>query len=194
MYPGDAEPDYGVFVRQLEQKLAERGHTIERVVLTSRGGGRAKYMRLAGRTLAGARRFRPDVVYAHFLVPTGFLAGLSSRAPLVATAHGQDVANIGRMPGVRAATTLTVRRATAVIAVSQYLRRELEHKVPAALGKVHVVDSGVDLTRFRPTPPPNCETSYLCLGSLTERKNVVRLANAFGSLGDGTLVFAGGGP
>src|SRR5437764_160914 len=82
--------------RQLEHKRAERGHEVERAVLTSRAGGRAKYARLAGRALAGARRFRPDVVYAHFLVPTGLLAGLSSRAPLVVTAHGQDVANIGR--------------------------------------------------------------------------------------------------
>src|SRR6059058_5926982 len=152
MYPGAEEPAYGVFVRSVEQALASRGHTIERAVLTSRQGGKAKYARLASRSIFAARRTRPDVVYAHFLVPTGLLAGLSSRAPLVVTAHGQDVANIGRLPGVRTATTLTVRRATAVIAVSQYLRRELEHKVPAAHGKVHVVDSGVDLTRFRPTP------------------------------------------
>src|SRR5919198_3299415 len=115
MYPGASEPDYGVFVRGLEEALAARGHTIERAVLTRRSGGKAKYARLAARTIAGARRFRPDVVYAHFLVPTGLLAGLASRAPLVVTAHGQDVANIGALPGVHAATALTIRRASAVI-------------------------------------------------------------------------------
>src|SRR5438874_12729902 len=77
MYPGDSEPDYGVFVRGLEQALAARGHTVQRAVLTSRRGGKAKYARLAARTLAAARRFRPDVVYAHFLVPTGLLAALA---------------------------------------------------------------------------------------------------------------------
>ena len=50
MYPGDSEPAYGVFVLGLEQELAARGHTIERAVLTSRLGGKAKYGRLAGRT------------------------------------------------------------------------------------------------------------------------------------------------
>src|SRR5512133_3528579 len=104
MYPGDSEPDYGVFVRGLEQALTARGHTIERAVLTSRRGGKAKYARLASRSIFAARRTRPDVVYAHFLVPTGLLAGLASRAPLVVTAHGQDVANIGSIPGVRAGT------------------------------------------------------------------------------------------
>jgi glycosyltransferase involved in cell wall biosynthesis len=194
MYPGDDEPDYGVFVRQLEQQLAARGNDVARAVLTSRSVGRAKYGRLAARTFATARRFRPDVVYAHFLVPTGLLAGLASRAPLVVTAHGQDVANVGTMPGVRAATGLLARRAATIIAVSDYLRRELEAKVPAARGKIEVVDSGVDLDRFRPTPPPAGPTAYLCVGSLTERKNVVRLADAFAGLGDGTLAFAGDGP
>lgn len=194
MYPGDAEPDYGVFVRALEQALAVRGHTIELAVLTSRGGGKTKYARLAGRTLAAARRFDPDVVYAHFLVPTGLLAGLSTRAPLVVTAHGQDVANIGSIPGVRAATTAVARRASAVIAVSEYLRRELEAKVPAARGKTQVVDSGVDLERFRPSDAPDGQPAFLCIGSLTERKNVIRLAQAFGRLGEGTLTFAGDGP
>jgi glycosyltransferase involved in cell wall biosynthesis len=194
MYPGDEEPDYGVFVRQLEQKLAGRGHEVEPVVLTSRAGGAAKYATLAARTLARARRFRPDVVYAHFLVPTGLLAGLVPRAPLVVTAHGQDVANIGAIRGVHAATAALVRRAAAIIAVSAYLKRELEAKVPAARGKVEVIDSGVDLERFQPLPAPAGPTAYLCVGSLTERKNVVRLAEAFGQLGEGTLTFAGDGP
>jgi glycosyltransferase involved in cell wall biosynthesis len=194
MYPSDSEPDYGVFVRELEQALAARGHAIERAVLTGRGGGRVKYARLAARAVDAARRFRPDVVYAHFLVPTGLLAGLASRAPLVLTAHGQDVANIGAIRGISAATTAACRRASAVIAVSNYLRRQLEAKIPAARGKTQVVDSGVDLERFRPTAPPDGSTAYLCLGSLTERKNVVRLVQAFEMLGEGTLTFAGDGP
>lgn len=194
MYPGTSEPDYGVFVRSLEQALIARGHTVERAVLTSRGGGKVKYARLGACTLAAARRFKPDVVYAHFLVPTGMLAGLASRAPLVVTAHGQDVTNIGAIPGVRAATAMVIRRASAVIAVSDYLRRELEVKVPAARGKTQVVDSGVDLEHFSLSVPPDGRPAFLCVGSLTERKNVIRLARAFERLGEGTLTFAGDGP
>ncbi len=154
MYPGDSEPDYGVFVRTLEQALGARGHTIERAVLTSRRGGKVKYARLMGRTIAASRRFRPDVVYAHFLVPTGLIAALSAR----------------------------------------YLRRELEAKLPVARGKMEVIDSGVDLQRFRVSTPLDGAPAFLCLGSLTERKNVLRLARAFELLGEGTLTFAGDGP
>jgi len=81
-----------------------------------------------------------------------------------------------------------------VIAVSDYLRRELEAKVPEARGKTEVIDSGVDLERFRVEPAPADGPRFLCLGALSERKNVVRLADAFAQVGDGTLTFVGDGP
>ena len=194
MYPGPADPDLGVFVRNLEEALAARGHVVERAVLDRRGGSKTKYLTLSSRTLQTARRFRPDVVYAHFLVPTGLIGALAGRAPLVVTAHGRDVRNVGWLPGLGAATRFVVRRAAAVIAVSDYLRRELETKVPDARGKTEVVDSGVDVERFSVTPAPDGATRYLCIGSLIARKNVVRLADAFARLGEGTLTFVGDGP
>jgi glycosyltransferase involved in cell wall biosynthesis len=194
MWPSAAEPDFGSFVAQVCRELERQGHELEVVAIDRRGLPRTKYLRLLRDARRAAKRFAPDVVYAHFLVPTGFLAGFTSRAPLVLTTHGQDVANVGSIPGVRAATTAAVKRASAVIAVSDYLRRELEAKVPAARGKTCVVDCGVDTERFRPSPPPAGPPAYLCLGSLTERKNVVRLADAFATLDEGSLTFAGDGP
>jgi glycosyltransferase involved in cell wall biosynthesis len=194
MYPGPEDPDLGVFIQGLEQELARRGHEIERAVLDRRSGGKARYLQLGRDALSTARSFKPDVVYAHFLVPTGLLAALASRAPLVVTAHGQDVRNIGTFPGIRAATSWVVRRAAAVVAVSDYVRHELETKIPEARGKVQVVDCGVDLERFRVEPAPEGSTAYLCVGSLIERKNVVRLADAFAQVGSGTLTFVGDGP
>jgi len=194
MYPGPDDPDLGVFVAQLERALRERGHELELAVLDRRAGGKRRYVELARHARAAAQRFRPDVVYAHFLVPSGLAAALASRAPLVVTAHGRDVRNVGAIPGVAAATRYVVRRAAAVVAVSDYLRVELEAKIPQARGKSYVVDSGVDLDRFAFRPASNGAPSFLCVGALTERKNVVRLANAFARLGQGMLTFAGDGP
>ena len=194
MYPGPRAPDLGVFVAQLERALSERGHEIELAVLDSRTGGKRRYATLAVGTLQAARRFRPDVVYAHFLVPSGLIGALASRAPLVVTAHGGDVRNVGSIRGMATLTRRTVARAAAVIAVSDYLRRELEAKVPEARGKTEVIDSGVDLERFRVEPAPADGPRFLCLGALSERKNVVRLADAFAQVGDGTLTFVGDGP
>ncbi|HZG34392.1 MAG TPA: glycosyltransferase [Gaiellaceae bacterium] len=195
MYPSAAEPDLGVFVHDLERELVALGHDVERAVLDTRRGGPRRHLRLAARTWRAARRCRPDVVYAHFLVPTGLSAALLGRAPLVVTAHGQDVANVGAIPGVRAATRLVAHRAATVVAVSGYLRRLLEERVPETRGKLEVVDCGVDLRRFSVrSRSPVVAPAFLCVGSLTERKNVVRLADAFARLGSGTLTFAGDGP
>jgi glycosyltransferase involved in cell wall biosynthesis len=191
MYPGPDAPDLGTFVAQVEQALAERGHDVDRAVLDTRAGGRLRYLTLARRTLAASR---PDVVYAHFLVPAGLIAAIAGRAPLVVTAHGRDVRNVGAIPGVAAASRLVVRRAVTVVCVSDYLRRELETRLPEARGRTEVVSSGVDRELFDVTPAPDGPPRFLCVGSLDERKNVVRLADAFARLGEGTLTFAGDGP
>jgi glycosyltransferase involved in cell wall biosynthesis len=198
MYPSTAAPDFGVFVQGLERELAARGHAIERVVLDRRGGGKLRHARLGLRALRAARGFRPDVVYAHFLFPTGLGALVAARtvgAPLVVTAHGQDVANATEYPFVRPFLRRVVRGAATVIAVSDWLRAQLEQSVPGSRGKTEVVNCGVDLQRFSPLPRAGHATpAFVCVGSLIERKNVVRLADAFARLGEGTLTFVGDGP
>ena len=202
MYPGPSAPDLGTFVADLERALVERGHELARAVVDRRGG-KSRHVRLALDVLVTARRFRPDVVYAHFLVPAGFLAAVETRAPLVVTAHGTDVESARRRAAVRAATRVVVRRAHSVIAVSNWLRRRLEEVVPEAHGKTHVIDCGVDLARFTPHDQLEARarlgwepegTAFLCVGALTERKNVLRLARAFERRGEGSLVFVGDGP
>jgi glycosyltransferase involved in cell wall biosynthesis len=197
MYPGLGDPDLGAFVQGIERALVERGHDVERAVTEGRGGGKRRHLRLARDVRRAAKRFRPDVVYSHFLVPTGLSAALFGGAPLVATAHGRDVRNIGAYPGIAPATRLVAKRASSLIAVSDYLRRELEAKIPEARGKTEVVDCGVDLSLFTGSDPVQSSANgpvFVCVGSLIERKNVVRLADAFAELGTGRLVFVGDGP
>jgi glycosyltransferase involved in cell wall biosynthesis len=191
MYPGPDAPDLGTFVAQVERELVARGNEVERAVLDTRAGGKLRYLTLARRALAASP---PDVVYAHFLVPAGLIGALAGSAPLVVTAHGRDVRNIGAIPGIAAATRLVVRRAATVICVSRYLQVELETKLPEARGKVEIVSSGVDRERFAVADPPPGPPAFLCVGALEERKNVVRLADSFARLGEGTLTFAGDGP
>jgi len=192
MYPGPDDPDLGTFVAQGARALRKRGHDVDLAVLDRRGGGKRRFLELRAQVREAAPA---DVVWAHFLVPSGLIAA-SFDAPLVVTAHGRDVRNVGTYPGIARLTARVVRRASTVIAVSEYLRRELETKVPASRGKVEVVDSGVELERFAsPSSAAELESpAFVCVGSLTERKNVVRLADAWARLGRGSLTFVGDGP
>jgi glycosyltransferase involved in cell wall biosynthesis len=113
-------------------------------------------------------------------------------------AHGQDVRNVGAIPGVRAATAAVVRRAHTVIFNSAYLRDQLPLKVRSS----EVIDCGVDLDSFRHRDqaqaraqlnlPPDLEPPVILFaGALIERKNVLRLREA---MTEGTLLVAGDGP
>jgi glycosyltransferase involved in cell wall biosynthesis len=172
--------------------LEERGHEVDLAVLDRRAGGKSRYLELRRRVRAAAK---PDVVWAHFLVPSGLFAS-EVDAPLVVTAHGRDVRNIGAIPGIASLTRRVVRRASTVVAVSEYLRRELEEKLPEARGKTEVIDSGVELERFAGAEPAAEleRPAFLHVGSLTDRKNVLRLADAFEAVGRGSLTFVGDGP
>ena len=194
MWPGPRDPDLGAFVAQVARELERSGHRVDVAALDRRGGSPLKYLRLAWRAF---RAPRPDVAFAHFLVPTGLAALLAVRAPVVVMAHGQDVANAERLAPIRALTRFVVRRAAAVIANSAHLRDRLE----AVTGvRAEVADCGVDTERFSPGvapapwPVPGDGPRFLCVGSLVERKNVVRLAEGFARLGRGSLVFLGDGP
>lgn len=206
MWPSPEHPDLGSFLVPLRRELERRGNEVAVAAISRRGGPPTKYARLGGSAVAVARRFRPEVVFAHFLVPAGIAgvaASLASRAPLVVMAHGQDVANLGSIAGVRAATRAVLARASGLIVNSRWLADRLEAAIPGASEGATIADCGIDLEAFAPIDATAAREkvgwggggpAYVCVGSLIERKNVVRLADAFSRLGAGALAFVGDGP
>src|SRR3954454_2069981 len=186
MWPSPVHPDLGSFLVPLTHEIEALGHEVEVASISRRGGPPTEYATLVRKARAAARRFRPDVVFAHFLFPVGAAGALAARAagaPLVVMAHGQDVANLGRIPGVTAATRWVLRRSSTVIANSRWLADRLIEKIPAAEPKIEIADCGVDLDAFSPRPATEARQAlgwegegpaFLCVGSLIERKNVVR--------------------
>ena len=120
------------------------------------------------------------------------------------TAHGQDVRNL-QNPRLRTLTASAVQDAAAVIAVSRYLAGELRAS-GLRLPPVYIADMGVDLTRFQPADRDHARRRLglgggplvLAVGGLTERKNPLRLLQAFRTVRaahpDAMLAFVGDGP
>ena len=76
-------------------------------------------------TLRLARRFRPDVLHAHWWLPAGVCAVLASRLlglPLVVTLHGTDVHLLRHRP-LRRLARAVLRRCALVVVVSDDLQR-----------------------------------------------------------------------
>ena len=102
-----------------------------------------------------------------------------------------------------AATRWVVGRSAGLICNSRWLADRLAARIPAAGERTAIADCGIDLAAFTPreAAAARAETGWegvgpalVCVGSLIERKNVVRLADAFAELGAGRLAFVGDGP
>jgi glycosyltransferase involved in cell wall biosynthesis len=210
MWPGPADPDYGAFVADMCAALTRRGLEVDPVVIDRRAHGLArtpaKYASLTARAVRRARR--ADVIYAHYLFPTGAAADVAARTagiPFVLTAHGQDVRNLQRA-SVRRATAGPLRRAAGVIAVSHHLAEGL-HETGLRLPPLDVVNMGVDLDRFAPGDRGAARARLgltaegslvVAVGGLTERKNPLGLLQAFARVRarrpGAMLAFVGDGP
>jgi len=202
MWPGPTDPDLGVFVFDIVRELRGLGHAVEVSAIDRRGGSPVKYARLSGVAVVAARRFRPDVVFAHFLFPAGAAgaaAAAVARVPLVVMAHGTDVENARRSRVLARATRVVTNRAAAVICNSRWLAGRLG----PVRGEVQIIDCGVDLSVFAPRAAQAARArvgwgaerpAFLAVGSLIERKAVVELADAFERFGRGSLAFVGDGP
>ena len=78
---GPADPDYGAFVADMCDALRARGLGVAVAAIDDRASGPlrtpSKYAALARRAVREARG--ADVIYAHFLFPTGAIAAAASR-------------------------------------------------------------------------------------------------------------------
>jgi glycosyltransferase involved in cell wall biosynthesis len=158
---------------------------------------------------AARRAARADVAFLRALRPLargGALAHLANHhlarygpalgAPYVVTVHdlirwfdlrGADPPLISA-PNARDRVALRadargVRRAHAVVAVSEATRRDLLAHLGLAPERVHVVPEGIDHGRFRPVAPRAVPWPYvLFVGSEHPRKELVTLLHAFALL------------
>jgi glycosyltransferase involved in cell wall biosynthesis len=98
--------------------------------------------------------FRPDVVLAAWAYPDGWSAvelGRRAGLPVVVKVHGSDILTLAHTPGRYGRTVEAMRRADAVIAVSQDLADKVV-EMGADLGNVSVIYDGIDPGLFCPGP------------------------------------------
>ena len=125
---------------------------------------------MVGATAAEVRRWRPDVVHAHWWFPGGLAAVTAGRAPVVLTLHGSDVA-LAHRAAARGPARGVVRRAAAVTAVSGALATEAS----ALLG----VSVGVSAMPVEVAPaPPAPRSGLVAVGRLAPEKGFDVLLDA----------------
>ena len=149
------------------------------------------------------RRWRPDIVHAHWLIPQGLVMALlsvvwSRTPPFVVTSHGADLFALRAWP-LPALKRFVARRAAALTVVSNSMLDELE-RLGVPPEKISVQPMGVDLeNRFTPDESVTRSTNELLfVGRLVEKKGVRYLLEALPKIieahPDAYLTIAGFGP
>ena len=103
-------------------------------------------------TMAGARRSRPDVLHAHWLLPNGFIAAVVSRRlgiPLVISIPGSDAQVARSNPLFRSMARFALRQAGLLTANSADLR-DAVLPLGADLAKFDMIIYGTDPAALRP--------------------------------------------
>ena len=139
MYPTEAEPWFGCFVKEQLDDVRELGVELDLIRFDGRSDKRA-YLRAIGEVHSRLRQGGFDLVHAHYGL-TGAAAALARpRVPLVTTFHGSD---FGGPAWQRYVSTAVVRRSTPII-VSAAGSTRLH--APGAT----VIPMGVDTTLCHP--------------------------------------------
>ncbi len=151
MWPHEADPSYGIFVREQMESLRPLGVDYDVLFIN----GRASRWNYARAILDVRRRLRApryDLIHAHFGL-SGCVARFQFKVPLVMTFHGDDVLGkfnfrgritlLGRL--FQFSSFILARFASAVIVQSHEMRRWLR------LDSARVIPCGIDLHLFQPT-------------------------------------------
>jgi glycosyltransferase involved in cell wall biosynthesis len=141
------------------------------------------------------RRFRPDVIHAHWLVPGGFVALLVSKVlsvPYVVTVHGADAFAL-RAGGLQWLKRVIMKNAAVVGLTSTALAEAVPEvdSVPQP-----IIPMGVDVEGFVEGVGERAPVfgQLLFVGRLVEKKGVDVLLDALAEVPDATLVVGGDGP
>jgi glycosyltransferase involved in cell wall biosynthesis len=165
------------------------------------------FLRLLPLAAALRKRYPFDIIDAHFAFPDGAAAGLLAAAlnlPFAVTLRGNETMH-ARYSGRRRLMAWSLRRASAVITLSEELRR-----LALALGveerRIRTIPNGIDAQIFYPRGGTFCRQKHsldpdakivLSAGSLIERKGhhrTMRAAAALSKTGRSVILLIAGGP
>jgi starch synthase len=144
--------------------------------------------------------------YTHF---AGCLIKQTIDIPLVLTTHSLEPDRPWKEEQLgsayRASTWLekmAYQNANGVIAVSQWMKKEVHDLYQVPFEKIRVIPNGIDINQYRPTFNPSLVASYridpdqpylLFVGRITRQKGIIHLVNAIQYISPGIqiVLFAG---
>jgi glycosyltransferase involved in cell wall biosynthesis len=106
------------------------------------------------KTVRIVRREKADLIHAHFVIPTGFIAvvaGGLTRRPVVITAHDSDVSTYPDQSRLaRALIIWTIRKSSRLVPTTSQLADRVKRDLAVPREKIEVIPLGIDTETFKP--------------------------------------------
>jgi glycosyltransferase involved in cell wall biosynthesis len=131
------------------------------------------------------KKFKPDVLHAHYASSYGLLGVLASFHPLFVSFWGTDVFEFPKKSVVnRLVFSKILQKADVLFSTSNFMAIEAQHYTEKT---INVIPFGIDTTLFKKLEEPNNNSNQLIIGtikSLEEIYGIKYLINAFKLLKD----------
>ncbi|KKH16921.1 glycosyltransferase family 4 protein [Methanosarcina mazei] len=139
------------------------------------------------------RRFKFDIIHAHFAYPDGASSVLLSqifKKPVILTVHGSDINEFPKRKALRHLIVYTLNHVSHVIAVSESLKQNII-KLGIDESKITVIPNGYDPTMFKIIDKEKCRIKLnipqnkkiiLFIGNLVDVKGINYLIEAMAKI------------
>lgn len=159
MYPSEAAPSFGIFIKNQVTALEAAGLSIDVIAINEPGRGKLKiiqkYLQWLFKGILGLiRGYKYDVIHAHYIFPSGLLALLYKKIwkkKLVVTSHGGDIDKMAKKNKFTSwGTRKVLSEANHIIAVGYRLYDDIIKDFDVDENNLSLISMGVDRDVFKP--------------------------------------------
>jgi len=161
---------------------AENAKEIDTIQLPKLLPGKLSYISSVSALKKILRRYKPDILHAHYASSYGFIGALANFHPYYVSVWGRDIYQFPRQGKVnRAIVNYTLKKADVICSTSHVMGKETNLYTDKP---IYITPFGVDLTKFKPLAEQKTAEGFTIgtVKALSDKYGIADLIKAFAKI------------